>query len=63
MALVENSVAGETFTYEMYSGIPQLVVNAMASAKQNKPTYKAKKTCMCYFSNKGALTVLVQYST
>ncbi|GAF95745.1 unnamed protein product [marine sediment metagenome] len=63
MALVENSLAGETFTYEMYSGIPQLVVNAMAIAKQNRPTYKTKKTCMAYFGGKGALTVLVQYST
>ena len=60
MAATVTSLAGATFTYAIYTGTIQQVLDAMATRKQNMPSFKV--IAMAYTSQ-DTLSVLVEYST
>ena len=60
MAATVTSLAGESFTYAIYTGTIQQVLDAMTARKQNMPTFEV--IAMCY-NSQDSLSVLVQYST
>ncbi|GAF95743.1 unnamed protein product [marine sediment metagenome] len=60
MAATATALAGETFTYVIYTGTIQQVLDAIATRRQDMPTFEV--IAMCYDSQDN-LSILAKYST